>query len=268
MEQNGARTFVVDNLKVVVAPNRQKIGEYSAANVARLINKLLNEKEEIRIIFAAAPSQNELLGELIKDKSIEWSKIVAFHMDEYIGLPEHSDKLFSEYLTDHIFGKVSFKQIHLINSQEKDTKRECIRYETLLKEKPIDIVLMGIGENGHIAFNDPPVADFNDPFFVKVIELEERDKEQQVNDAGFSSINEVPKTAYTLTVPALLSARYLNIVVPGIRKAEAVKNTLTTVVSTKCPATILRRHQEAVLYIDRDSASDFDKKGVNQKIKL
>jgi glucosamine-6-phosphate deaminase len=136
--------------------------------------------------------------------------------------------------------------------------KECARYEALIREKPIDIVCMGIGENGHIAFNDPPVADFNDEKYVKIVELEERDRVQQVNDAGFNSIEDVPKTAYTLTIPALMSARYLSVVVPGMRKAEAIKNTLTDDISTRCPATILRTHKAAKLFIDEDSASQLD----------
>jgi glucosamine-6-phosphate deaminase len=176
-------------------------------------------------------------------------------MDEYIGLLKNSDKLFGVYLNDHIFSKVKFKSVHLINSQEKNPDKECKRYEALIREKPIDIILMGIGENGHVAFNDPPVADFNDKTFMKIVELEEKCKAQQVNDAGFKSIDEVPKTAYTLTVPALMAAKYLSIVVPGIRKAEAVKSALTSDISTKCPATILRTHPDAVLFIDADSAS-------------
>ncbi len=255
MAPNGIKTFTVEKLKVVVAENRNAIGKLSAEHVSKIISELLIKEKEVRIVFAAAPSQNEFLQELSYDNSIDWSKIVAFHMDEYIGLPENSDKLFSVYLEKHIFSKVKFKSIHLINSHEKNTEKECKRYEALIKEKPIDLVLMGIGENGHIAFNDPPVADFKDKTFVKIVELDEKCKAQQVNDAGFKSIVEVPKTAYTLTVPALISAKYLNIVVPGIRKAEAVKNTLNSEISTKCPATILRTHPNAVLFLDADSAS-------------
>lgn len=255
METNIARTFAVDNLKVVVASNRQKIGEYSAAGVAKLIKEILTQKDEVRMIFAAAPSQNEFLFELVNDNSIDWTRIVAFHMDEYVGLPEHSDKLFGVFLNEHIFSRVPFKAVHLINSQAIDIPKECKRYEELLKEKPIDIVCMGIGENGHIAFNDPPVADFNDPYFIKIVELEEKCKVQQVNDAGFQSVDDVPKTAYTLTIPALMSAHYLSIVVPGKRKAEAVKNTLTAEISAACPATVIRYHPGAILYLDQDSAS-------------
>ncbi len=255
MVTNAIHTFEVEKLKIIIAKRRSEIGKLSAVHVSQLIQKLLVQKKEIRIVFAAAPSQNEFLDELIKDKSIEWQRIVAFHMDEYINLPLSSDQLFSKYLTDHIFSKVNCSKVHLLNSRAADSVKECKRYERLLVEKPIDIVCMGIGENGHIAFNDPPVADFNDPYFVKVIELDEKDKAQQVNDGCFKTIDEVPQTAYTLTIPALLSSAYLSIVVPGIRKAEAVKNTIYENISTKCPATILRTHPCAVLYIDKESAS-------------
>ena len=247
------------NLNVLIYENRSELGKKSAENVARIINDLLKSKEEIRIIFAAAPSQNEFLSELIKETTIDWSRIVAFHMDEYIGLPVDSNELFRKYLNDHIFSKVNFREVHLINPLAKNPLAECKRYEALVKEKPVDIVCMGIGENGHIAFNDPPVADFNDPRFVKIVELEEKCKAQQVNDAGFKTIDEVPPTAFTLTVPALLSGGYLNVVVPGIRKAEAVRDTLKGEISTKCPASILRNHTNAVLYLDVDSASLINK---------
>jgi len=252
------KTFAVERLTVNVVENRKDIGEISAQHVSELIRETLHGKEETRIIFAAAPSQNEFLKELTNDEKIDWTRVIAFHMDEYIGLPNNSDKLFSEYLNKHIFSKVKCKRVQLINSQEKDFLKECARYEALIREKPIDIVCMGIGENGHIAFNDPPVANFNDEKYVKLVELEERDKVQQVNDAGFKSVEDVPKTAYTLTIPALMSAKYLSVVVPGIRKAEAVKKTLTTKISTKCPATILRTHPAAKLFIDNDSASQLD----------
>jgi glucosamine-6-phosphate deaminase len=251
-------TFVVERLTVDVVENRKAIGEISAQHVGELIHETLQRKKETRIIFAAAPSQNEFLNELTNDEKIDWSRVVAFHMDEYIGLPSNSDKLFNAYLNEHIFSKVKCKSVYLINSQEKDSLKECARYEKLFREKQIDIVCMGIGENGHIAFNDPPVANFNDEKYVKVVELEERDKVQQVNDAGFKSVEDVPKTAYTLTIPALISAKYLSVVVPGIRKAKAVKETLTTKLSTKCPATILRTHPSARLFIDNDSASQLD----------
>lgn len=252
--------FSVEKLNVVIGEDRAAVGKLSALHVKKIISELLSRQSEIRIVFAAAPSQNEFLQVLSEDATIDWSKIVAFHMDEYIGLPEDSIETFQMYLTKHIFSKVKCKEVHFINGQEKYPDKECKRYEALLKEKPVDIVLMGIGENGHIAFNDPPYADYNDPYFVKVIELDEKDKAQQVNDAGFKTIDEVPSTAYTLTVPALMSAKYLSAVVPGKRKAEAVKETLTAEISTKCPATILRTHPNATLFVDQDSSSFLKRK--------
>lgn len=258
MNKHKAYTFVVDKLKIVVAPSRQKMGEFSAIKVSKLIKELLSKKEELRMIFAAAPSQNEFLYELTKDKSIDWARIVAFHMDEYIGLPANSNQLFSKYLTDHLFSKVGFKEVQIINSQAENIPKECDRYEALLKEKPIDIVCLGIGENGHIAFNDPHVADFNDKRFVKIVELDEKCRQQQVNDGCFPSITDVPKSAITLTIPALLSGEFLSIVVPGCRKAKAIKKALTMNISSECPATILRTHPNAILYLDKESAKLLD----------
>ncbi len=254
---NEERSLTVDGVRVMVASNRNEMGKRSAANVSKLIKKILQKKDEVRMIFAAAPSQDEFLDELVKDKSIDWSKIVAFHMDEYIGLNKDSEQLFSKYLMRNLFSKVNFKKVHIINSYSGEIYNECERYETLLKEKQIDIVCMGIGENGHIAFNDPPVADFKDKKFVKVVKLDEKCRQQQVNDGCFLRLSYVPSAAITLTIPALLSAAHLNIVVPGVRKAEAVRNTLYGVISTSCPASIIRKHKDAAMYIDIDSAGKF-----------
>ena len=246
--------FNVDRLNVFIASDRNELGKISAKHVSDVIINLLEIKEELRIIFAAAPSQNEFLKELTAGSKIDWSRITAFHMDEYIGLPKDSPQLFSKYLEQNIFSKVNFKKVNIINSQASNIAMECERYEKLLKEQPIDIVCMGIGENGHIAFNDPPVADFNDKKFVKVVELDEPCKQQQVNDGCFNSIDEVPVNAITLTVPALMSGNLLAVMVAGNRKAVAVSNTLKSEISTKCPASILRTHPSAYLYIDKDSA--------------
>jgi glucosamine-6-phosphate deaminase len=249
------KNFNVDRLSVVIAEERKELGALAADNISGLINSLLQIKDNIRIIFAAAPSQNEFLYELIKSKNIDWSKITAFHMDEYIGLPSGSNQLFSKYLSDNIFSKFNFKKVNLIDSRAISIEKECERYEKLLKENVIDIVCMGIGENGHIAFNDPPVADFKDKKFVKTVELDFESRQQQVNDGCFSNIDEVPKSAITLTVPALMSGNHLSISVPGNRKAEAVKNALYGEISTNCPASILRTHPNTILYLDNESSS-------------
>lgn len=246
-------TMQIDNLKIEIADSRISMGKAAANEVALQIKKMLNEKEEVRMIFAAAPSQNEFLSEFVK-MDLEWNRIIAFHMDEYIGLNENADQLFSRYLTDHLFSKVNFKKVNLLQSNAINSAKECKRYTELLSEQPIDIVCMGIGENGHIAFNDPPVADFNDKEKVKIVELDIECRQQQVNDGCFHTFDNVPKTAITLTVPMLLSASHLSIVVPGERKANAVYKTLYSEISTSCPSTILRKHSSAILYLDVDSA--------------
>jgi len=239
----------IEKLIVKIAENRAVMGKYAAEEVANRIKVLLNGKEEIRMVFAAAPSQNEFLSEFVK-MNLEWNRIIAFHMDEYIGLEDNAEQLFSRFLINNIFGKVNFKKVNLLKSKNENPADECKRYSDLLSEKSIDIVCMGIGENGHIAFNDPPVADFNDKEKVKMVELDDACRQQQVNDGCFASFDEVPKTAISLTVPMLMSAGCLSIVVPGERKANAVYKTLYSNISTECPSTILRTHSNAVLYLD------------------
>ncbi len=249
------REFKVDKLNVKVMPNRDEMGKVAAADIYEKINELLRKKHEINMIFAAAPSQNDVLAHLIQYDDIEWNRINAYHMDEYIGLlPEDADKSFSRYLTDHIFCKVPFKSVNLINSTATDAEAECARYSRLLQENPTDIVIMGIGENGHIAFNDPWVAKFDDEQIVKVVPLDEVCRQQQVNDGCFPVIDRVPKQAMTLTCPTLTSPAYQFCVVPAKTKAVAVERTLEGDVSEECPATILRRLDGATLYLDADSS--------------
>jgi glucosamine-6-phosphate deaminase len=249
------RFLTYENLKVNVCPTRDSMGKEAAAHVASLINESQRRQHFVNMIFAAAPSQNEFLDHLTNTVGIDWSRVIGFHMDEYIGLSGDSDQLFSKYLMDHLFSKVQMKEVHILNAVAKDPARECARYSQLLMAHPIDIVCMGIGENGHIAFNDPPVADFNDPLLVKVVELDEPDRQQQVNDGCFASFAEVPTHAITLTVPQLMSARYLSIVVPSERKATAVHNALLGPVSTKVPASILRHHTQAMMFVDELAAA-------------
>lgn len=242
-----------DKLTYYVFKNRDDMGRAAAADIAGQIVKLQKEQGEIRMIFAAAPSQNEVLDYLIQDSRIRWEDMTAFHMDEYIGLPNDAPQLFQNFLKERLFDKVSLKQVHLINSSDKE---EVERYTRLLQEAPIDIVCLGIGENGHIAFNDPPVADFEDEHMIKKVELEDACRQQQVNDGCFSSLEDVPLYAFTLTIPALLAAGSMYCAVPGRTKAEAVRQTLNGPISTACPATILRTHAQAKLYLDKDSFGD------------
>lgn len=244
-----------NELTVKIYPTRLEMGINAASEVADRIHTLLQKREQINMIFAAAPSQNEFLEALIADKTIDWSRINAFHMDEYIGLAANAPQGFGNFLKERLFGRLPFKSVFYINGQAKATNTECIRYSELLQKYPVDIVCLGIGENGHIAFNDPHVADFNDSSLVKVVSLDDKCRMQQVHDGCFKELSDVPLQAFTLTIPALTSAKYMYCVVPAKTKARAVFNTLYGDVSEVCPASILRRKKGAVLYLDADSAS-------------
>ncbi len=248
------KTMKVDNLDVKIFPTRSEMGLAAAKDIHDKIVELLSEKEEINMIFAAAPSQNDVLESLV-NSDIEWNRINAYHMDEYIGLSKDAPQGFGNFLVEHIFGKVPFKSVNLIDCTATDPEAECERYGALLAANPTDIVVMGIGENGHIAFNDPPVADFNDTKIAKPVKLDEICRNQQVNDGCFASIDLVPTHAITLTCPTLMKAPYAFCIVPAKTKANAVKRTLEGEISTECPATALRNHPEAILYLDGDSSA-------------
>lgn len=249
------RSTSYGTLQVQIYPTRDEMGRAAANHVTTLIRDLHARQQFATMIFAAAPSQNEFFDCLTNMKGIDWSRIIGFHMDEYIGLPGNSEQLFSKYLKDHLFSEVQMKEVHFLDAVAADPAKECARYAALLKSHPVDIACLGIGENGHIAFNDPPVADFNDPALVKVVELDEPDRQQQVNDGCFRTVQDVPLTALTLTVPALMSATHLSIVVPSKRKARAVYESLTGAIRTAVPASILRTHKNAVLFTDDMAAS-------------
>jgi glucosamine-6-phosphate deaminase len=246
-----------DLLKVAVFPNRQSLGTAAAGSIASTMKRLLSEKESINMVFGAAPSQDETLDGLALDSSIDWSRVRVFHMDEYVGLDIHAPQSFGRYLHERLFDKVKPREVFLIDGCAVDKTKECDRYARLLEEYPTDIVCLGIGENTHIAFNDPHIADFSDPSLVKVVTLDEQCRLQQVNDGCFPSINSVPRQAITLTVPALVRAAYAFCMVPGKRKAKAVFKTLTVQeITAACPASILREHPDACLFLDADSSSE------------
>ena len=248
------KEFNCDKLHVRVFDSRAAMGECAGKEAAAYIKKLLQEKESINVMFAAAPSQNETLAELIADEQIDWSRINAFHMDEYVGLAPEAPQRFANFLKNAIFDKVPFRSVNLLDGNVAP-EVECARYSALLTENPVDIVCMGIGENGHIAFNDPHVADFNDKALVKVVDLDETCRMQQVHDGCFAQLSDVPTHALTLTVPALAAAEYQFCVVPASTKAWAVRETICSEIGEHCPATIMRKLKNAVMYVDEDSAA-------------
>jgi len=211
-------------------------------------------RKALSIVFASAPSQNEFLEELSQSPGIHWNEITAFHLDEYIGLSTDAPESFGHFLRVKLFEKVHPGNVYYLNGMAGDLETECKRYTGLLKEYPLDIACIGIGENGHLAFNDPPFADFQDLLLVKIVELDLVSRQQQVHDGCFKSLQEVPQKAITLTIPAILSAKFIHCMVPAQFKAEAVKRTLQGPISTSCPASILRTHENAILFLDGDSA--------------
>ena len=245
-----------DLLSVEIYDTRAQMGVAAGAVAADRIKKILAEKGEANVIFAAAPSQNEMLAALIEADGIDWSKVNAFHMDEYIGLSADAPQGFGNFLKAAIFSKLPFKSVNYINCEAEDVDAECERYTSLLKANPVDVVLLGIGENGHIAFNDPHVADFNDTATVKAVELDEVCRQQQVNDGCFKTLSDVPKFALTLTIPTLVSAKHLVCTVPAATKAWAVGKTVNGEISEAVPATIMRKHNSVVMFCDSDSGSE------------
>jgi len=248
------KSYTVDKLQVKIMPNRTEMGAVAAADIRERILTLLAEKEVINMIFAAAPSQSDALAALCAYDDIDWTRVNAFHMDEYIGLPKEAPQGFGNFLMRHLFAKLPFRSVNLIDCSST-AEAECARYSKLLSENPVDIVVMGIGENGHIAFNDPPVADFNDPALVKVVELDIVCRTQQVHDGCFETLEQVPTHALTLTCPVLANAPWKFCIVPAPTKANAVKMMLNDAISEACPCTILRRVDNAVLYLDGDSSA-------------
>jgi len=249
--------FKVDALLVKIYPTRKEMGTNAAGEVAQKLRSLLQQKEQVNVLFAAAPSQNEFLQSLVEEEDIDWKRLNAFHMDEYIGIPGDAPQCFSNFLKEKIFDKVSFGSLHFLNGNNPDPKAECKRYADLLKRYPTDIVCMGIGENTHIAFNDPHVADFKDLEMVKIVSLDLICRQQQVNDGCFQSLDLVPVSALTLTIPALLNADFIYCMVPGKNKTDAVMLTLSEAISEKYPASILRRHKCSEMFLDNDSAARY-----------
>jgi glucosamine-6-phosphate deaminase len=249
------QTLQVGSLQVEQYADRAGMGAAAAQAVAERMRAIIASRGSVTVVFAAAPSQNEFLATLVPARGIAWEKVVAFHMDEYIGLPADAPQGFGNFLRQKLFDRVKPGTVLYLNGQAPDPEQECRRYAALLQAHPVDIVCAGIGENGHLAFNDPPVADFADPFAVKVVDLDHTCRMQQVHDGCFSDLDSVPTHALTMTIPALVAARWIYTIVPGPTKAQAIKDTLTGPIGTHCPATILRRHPRAILYTDRDSAS-------------
>lgn len=240
-------------LRVVVKSDKMAIGAAAAQHVAEKVNAVIAAKGYARVIFATGASQFEFIEALLK-LDVQWDKVTCFHLDEYVGLPDDHGASFRKYLRERLFDKMKPqpKKVNYLH------EREMIQYAGWLADDEIDLACIGIGENGHIAFNDPPPAggaDFDDPFLVKKVPLDEACRKQQLGEGWFKTLGEVPTHAITLTVPAMMRAKSISCVVPDERKAVAVQMALKSEISTACPATILRNHPDCVLWLDEKSAS-------------
>ena len=240
----------VEKLTVYTFDTREEMGKVAAADAARRINDIIARNGVANVVFAAAPSQNDLLENLLKS-DIDWTKVRAFHQDEYVGISAEEPAGFGNFLDRAIFKKVNFKELHYLLCDADEAEKKCQEYTELLRQYPIDLIFLGIGENGHLAFNDPAVADFNDPKMVKIVELDEVCRQQQVNDGCFEKLEQVPTHALTVTIPGLTQATAMFCSVPAATKADAINHMVHDEVSTKCPATILRTHTCAKLYVDK-----------------
>lgn len=242
------------NLNVKVFDSRAAMGKAAANEAALRIKEILTRKSEVNIVFASAPSQNEFLAEMLNRDDIEWEKVNAFHLDEYVGIDPEAPQNFGKFLKDRLFGLVKFKSINYFNSIAADPEAECSRYGELLKKYPPDIEFLGIGENAHIAFNNPDSAFFDDQKRVKVVVLDEGCIKQQINDGCFDRVEDVPGHAYTITVPMVLEGKFLMAIAPGKTKTDAIRNVVKGEIRESYPASILRIHPDAILYTDEIGA--------------
>jgi glucosamine-6-phosphate deaminase len=246
-------SFYKDNLKVEIFRTASEMGAASANFVTGILKKALDKKGSASLILGTGASQYPLHKELLM-MDLDWKKITLFHLDEYIGIDSNHPASFRRFLRERIAEKIYPGSVYYLNGDASDLAQEIKRYEALLKSNPVDVACIGIGENGHIAFNDPGVADFNDTDYIRAVKMDEACRLQQVGEGWFSSLDDVPETALTLTIPAIMDCRHICCTVPDERKSIAVFNTLEKSINTSCPASVLRRHKNAVLFLDRFAA--------------
>lgn len=243
-------------MKIKIFNNKTEIGNKAAKKVQKIFHTLYSEKRMVRFIAATGASQFEFLEALSSREGIDWSKTEMFHLDEYVGLPETHPASFRRYLKERLVQKVHPGKVHFIQGDAADIEKECFRVNELISSAPIDVAFVGIGENGHLAFNDPP-ADFKtaDPYII--VDLDEKCRNQQVGEGWFDSIEEVPRQAVSMSIKQIMKSRYIICVCPDQRKAEAVKNCLSkdATISPEYPASILKSHPNVYCFLDKHSAS-------------
>jgi glucosamine-6-phosphate deaminase len=249
------KTFSVDALRIRVYATQDDLVQDAAREAQSHLQQTFLAQGRAAVILATGNSQVRFLEKLTGLGGVDWSKTTLFHMDEYLGLPADHPASFRRYMRERVAGLVKPKVFHYLEGDALLPIRECERYAQLLRAQPIDLCCLGIGENGHLAFNDPAVADFKDNRSVKIVKLDDACKRQQVGEGYFAGLEAVPSYALTLTIPALCSARRMLCIVPEARKAAAVKAALQGPIDTACPASILRQQANCHLFLDAESAS-------------
>jgi glucosamine-6-phosphate deaminase len=252
---NPYHDFKVDNLNVKIYNDDKEMGKAAAEYSFRKIHEALLSKGKTSIIIATGASQFTFYEALREFRDLDWNKVTVFHLDEYMGMSDQHPASFRKYLKERILNYVKPGTVYLLNGDAADAEKEVERYGSLLQAVDIDLACIGIGENGHIAFNDPPVADFQDPKLVKIVELDSECRQQQLGEGWFPTLEDVPSHALSLTVPAIMRSKTISCVVPDKRKAEAVYNAVHAEISEKCPATILRTHPDCTLFVDKNAAA-------------
>ena len=240
-------------MEIQVFDTKAELGEAAARDAARIINEAIEERGAAFVIAATGASQFEFLDALVQEK-IDWARVVYFHLDEYVGLPESHPASFRRYLKERLLSRIHPKAFHFLDGEVADVSQECRRVGELIAQQTIDVAFVGVGENGHLAFNDPP-ADFETEEPYLVVNLDDTCRQQQVGEGWFKSIAEVPNQAISMSIKQILKSRNILCIVPDLRKAEAVRASVTLAVSPRQPASILQQHDHVTLYLDRDSSS-------------
>ena len=254
-ESQTGQIVLYGSARVRTFGSRRELGVAAAREAAEIVRDAIARRGKARIIVATGNSQLDMIVALAEVPGVDWKAVDVFHMDEYVGLPETHPSSFRYWIKARVEDKLQPRNVNYIAGDAADPDREMERYSALLNAEPVDLAFVGFGENGHIAFNDPHVADFNDPATVKRVEMDEPCRRQQFGEGHFESVAAVPKEAFTITCPGLFRAAHWVCCVPELRKAEAVRRALEGPISTECPSSIVRTHPNATVYLDAESAS-------------
>ena len=249
------KDFRVDSLRVQIYDSETSLALSTATIVQQHLQQILKQKQTATVLFATGNSQLKFLDALAKLNNIDWSRVICFHLDEYLGISDNHPSSFRYYLRKRIEKPVSPQKFHYIEGDTLQPLQECDRYSKLLTAQEIDLCMLGVGANGHLAFNEPAVADFNDAYKVKLVKLDAVNHQQQVNQGHFPNLESVPKYAFTVTIPTICASKKIICLAPGKGKVEVVKQLLEANITEKFPASILRKQPQANLFLDADAAS-------------